>query len=80
MCCTVWPMTVKQKAFLEAIRWADAVYPTDKGILVIDIDFDRFNLGVLGDSDHVTEFSDLVRKLFFSTCLKMENREDEYNA
>ena len=80
MSCITWPMTVKQRAFLEAIRWADAVYPATKGILVIDIDFDRFNIAVLGDSDHVNEFSELVRKLFFSTCTKINYREDEYNA
>ena len=80
MSCTTWPMTVKQRAFLEAIHWADAVYPEEKGILVIDIDFDRFNIAVLGDSDNVNEFSSLVRKIFFSTCGKINSREDEYNT
>jgi len=68
-----YPLTIKQRAFLESIRWVDAVYPN--GILVVDIDFNHFNMGVLGDQAHVSEFSDLVRNTFFSVCSKIDRTE-----
>lgn len=66
------PLDIRQRAFLESIRWADVACPDQ---LVIDIDFAEFTLKVIGDEKNVETYSQTVRKLFFSCGEKIENDE-----
>ena len=70
------PLTVQQRAFLECIRWADATY--NEGILVVEIDFDSFAINVMGESDHVQEFSSRVRKIFYTAREKISTYETDH--
>jgi hypothetical protein len=75
MTCQLRPLTIPQRAFLECIRWSDAVY--HEGILVVDIDFDAFSMNVMGEADHVNEFSSRVRKVFYEARDKISKLENE---
>lgn len=69
-------MTVEQKAFLECIRWSDI--SKDYGILVVDIDFNSFSMNVMGEPSGTHDFSDQVRKLFFTARTKLAGEEINY--
>jgi hypothetical protein len=76
MTCRSLPMRIEQKAFLECIRWSDV--SKDYGILVVDIDFNSFSMNVMGDQSDTSDFSDQVRKLFFTARTKLTNEEANY--
>jgi hypothetical protein len=76
MSCHSLPMTVEQKAFLECIHWSDIF--KDYGILVVDIDFNSFSMNVLGEPSSTNDFSDQVRKLFFTARNKLAHEEINY--
>ena len=76
MSCTVWPMTIQQRAFLESIRWADAV--CGGNTLVVDIDFDHFAVMVLGADVDVRTYTDKVRYLFHQCAERIESKETEH--
>lgn len=76
MCCTVWPMTIQQRAFLESIRWADSVYGGNT--LVVDIDFDHFAVSVLGADADVMRYTNKVRSLFHQCAEQIERKETEH--
>lgn len=69
-------MTVEQKAFLECIRWSDI--SKDFGVLVVDIDFNSFSMNVMGEPPDTRDFSDQVRKLFFTARTKLACEEMNY--
>jgi hypothetical protein len=71
------PLDLRQKAFLECIRWADAVSPYI--VLVVDIDFHNFNMAIMGEEDGITAMSSQVQNLFLSAEDKLD-RKDAYGS